>query len=95
LRFTWDERKNRANQKKQGIGFETAALIFDDPYHISTQDREVGSELRWQTIGMVRGTQILLVAYNILLASDEEEVVRIISARKATPQERSIYAQEN
>lgn len=92
MQFTWDERKNRANQTKHGISFETAVLVFDDPYHISTQDREVGGELRWQTIGMVNGTQILVVAHTIS-ESDDEEVVRIISARKATPQERSIYAQ--
>ena len=94
MHFSWDERKNRANLRKHGVSFETAALVFDDPYHISTQDREVEGELRWQTIGMVRGIQILLVAHN-LSESGEEEVVRIISARKATPQERSIYAQES
>ncbi len=51
-------------------------------------------ELRWQTIGMVRGIQILLVAHTVSESGDEE-VIHIISARKATPQERSIYAQEN
>ncbi len=94
MHFSWDERKNRANLRKHGVSFETAALVFDDPYHVSTQDREVEGELRWQTIGMVRGIQILLVAHN-LAESGEEEVVRIISARKATPQERSIHAQES
>jgi uncharacterized protein len=93
LHFTWDERKNRENQRKHEISFETAILVFDDPYHVSTQDREVEGELRWQTIGMVKGIQILVVAHTVLDA-DDEEVVRIISARKATPQERSIYAQE-
>jgi uncharacterized protein len=94
LRFTWDERKNRANQRKHRLSFETAILIFDDPYHRSVQDREVEGEMRWQTIGMARGMQILLVAHT-LSEFGNEEVVHIISARKATPQERSIYAQQN
>ena len=94
MQFTWDDRKNRANQRKHGISFETAILVFDDPYQISTQEREVESELRWQTIGAVKGIQILLVAH-ALSESGDEEVIRIISARKATPHERSIYAQQN
>lgn len=95
MQFTWDGRKNRANQRKHGISFETASLVFDDPYHLSTQDRDVEGELRWQTIGMVLGKQTLLVAHTLSESAHEsdEEVIRIISARKATRQERSIYAQ--
>jgi len=95
LQFTWDERKDRANRRKHGISFETAALVFEDPYHLSARDREVEGELRWQTIGTVQGKQIVLVAHTLSESVHEvnEEVVRIISARKATPQERSIYAQ--
>ena len=95
MQFTWDERKNRANRRKHGISFETAVLVFEDPDHLSIQDREVEGELRWQTIGMVQGKQILLVAHTLSESVHEakEEVARIISARKATPQERSIYAQ--
>jgi len=92
LRFTWDENKNRRNKRKHRISFETAALVFDDPYHVSTLEREVGGEARWQTIGMVRGVQMLLVAPTSEF-DDEEKIVRIISARKATPQERRIYAE--
>jgi len=95
LQFTWDERKNRANRRKHGVSFETAMLVFEDPYHLSTQDREIEGELRWQTIGMVQGKRILLVAHTLSESVREvnEEVIRIISARKATPQERSIYAE--
>jgi len=94
LRFAWDERKNRVNKRKHGISFETAVLVFDDPYQISRQDREVDGELRWQTLGMVMGGQILLVAHTVWESADEE-VVHIISARRATPQERNIYAKED
>jgi uncharacterized protein len=69
-------------------------LVFEDPWHISHLDREVEGELRWQTIGMVKGIQMLLVVHTSSESEDEEEEsIRIISARKATPQERRIYAQ--
>ena len=93
MQFTWDERKNRTNRRKHGISFETAVLVFNDPYQVSALDREVEGELRWQTIGMVKGIQVLLVAHTRLESDDE--VIRIISARKATLRERSIYAQGN
>ena len=92
MEFTWDERKNRVNQHKHGVSFETAILVFDDPYHLTRQDREVEGEPRWQTIGMVKDVQVLLVAHTV---SEDEEMIRILSARKATPSERSIYAQSN
>jgi uncharacterized protein len=94
VQFTWDERKNRINKRKHGVGFETALLVFDDPYHVSRVDREVAGELRWQTLGMVKGMQVLLVAHT-LVESGDIELVRVISARKATPQERRIYAQND
>lgn len=93
MQFTWDERKERINQRKHGISFETAALAFDDPYHVSRVDRDEEGELRWQTIGMVKGIQVLLVAHTV--TESDEEIVHIISARKATPRERRIYAQSN
>lgn len=90
MEFTWDERKNRVNRRRHGISFETAALVFDDPYHLSVQDREVEGEVRWQTIGLVGGLHVLVVAHTV---DEEEEVIRIISARKAEPRERKTYAQ--
>ena len=90
MEFTWDEHKNRVNQRKHGISFETAISVFDDPFHVSRQDREKDGEARWQTIGMIRGVQVLLVAHTV---EDEDNVIRILSARKATPSERRIYAQ--
>ncbi len=93
MRFSWDERKNRSNRQKHRVSFETAALVFDDPYHISQLEREVEGESRWQTIGMVKGIHVLLVVHASPESEDEkEENIRIISARKATPQERRVYA---
>ena len=93
MRFGWDERKNRINRRKHSVSFETAALVFDDPRHISHLDCEVEGELRWHTIGMVKGIHMLLVVHTSPDSDNEEENIRIISARKATPQERRVYAQ--
>jgi uncharacterized protein len=90
VEFAWDERKNRANQRKHGVSFETARQVFDDPFQLTTQDREVESEPRWQSIGLVDGIHVIVVAHTV---SDDDEVVRIFSARKATPGERNLYAQ--
>ncbi len=93
MRVDWDEQKSRANQAKHGVGFETAQHVFDDPHHLSIQDRFEGGEERWQTIGMVGGVIVLLVAHTHHEVAGEE-VIRIISARKATRQERRNYEEQ-
>lgn len=90
MEFTWDAKKSRLNRRKHRVSFETAVLVFDDPFHLSVQDREVDGEQRWQTIGMAGGLQILVVAHTV---DEEAQIVRIISARKATRRERNIYAE--
>jgi uncharacterized DUF497 family protein len=87
-RLEWDENKNRTNRSKHGIEFETAALVFEDPNLITRQDRDVDGEQRWQTIGYAEG--ILTVAHTAQ-ASGDDEVIRIISARRATRGERKLY----
>jgi hypothetical protein len=90
VRFEWDEAKNRANQRKHRVSFETAREVFDDPLHVSKPDRIVEGEQRWVTIGNIADLALLVVAHTY---SDEEgeEVVRIISARKASRRERREY----
>ena len=90
MRFTWDPRKDAANQKKHGVSFELARRVFEDPNHISTQDRHEGDEERWQTIGLIGPVAIFMVAHTYE-DDDGEETVRIISARKATSAERRRY----
>lgn len=92
MRITWDGAKNRTNQSKHGIGFETAQHVFDDPLHLSRQDRIENGELRWQTLGSVGGILVLLVAHTFT-DLEGEETIRIISARKADRTERRIYEQ--
>ena len=92
MRIEWNQTKNRANQAKHKVSFETASLVFDDPHHLSIQDRYEQGEERWKTLGMIDGVVLLLVAHTVL-EDKQEEVIRIISVRKATKTERRIYEQ--
>lgn len=74
MQFTWDENKNTINKSKHGISFETAKLVFNDPLHISIQDCHENGEQRWQTLGLINGIVVILVAHCI----DEENTVEII-----------------
>jgi uncharacterized DUF497 family protein len=93
--FEWDEAKNLSNERKHGIRFEQAVLAFLDPLVISRKDRVKGGEDRWQTFGRVEGLLLLLVAHTVRNEDPREEVIRIISARRATPKERRKYEDEN
>ena len=91
--FSWDEQKNKRNQRKHGVGFEAAKLVFEDPLHICRQDRTEDGEQRWQTIGMVGDVALLLVAHTWEDTVSDGEHIRIISARRATKLERKVYEQ--
>ena len=91
--FSWDVAKDASNQRKHGVSFAVAQLVVDDPLHISRQDRIKNGEPRWQTIGMVHGVVLLLVAHTWHEAESGEEHIRIISARRVTKLEREIYEQ--
>jgi uncharacterized protein len=88
VRFEWDEGKNRANIAKHGVGFDEARRIFSDPHLMIREDRVVEGEERLHALGYVEG--VLLVVHTV-----REEglgaIIRIISARKATPAERKLY----
>ena len=90
MRFEWDENKNRENRKKHGVSFEIAMEVFDDPFSLTSQDRIVKGEERFWTLGRVEDLNILVVVHT-LMDEKGEEVIRIISARKATPRERAFY----
>ena len=94
MRLEWNEEKNRRNRAKHKVSFEAAQYVLDDPFALSIRDRVVNGEERWQTIGRAAGISVLLVVH----ADREEtgeEVIRIISARKATPRERRVYEEEH
>lgn len=90
MEFEWDENKAKSNRVKHGIRFEDAVLSFDDPQHLSQQERIENGEYRWQTIGLVYGIVVILVAHTIRFESGNE-IIRIISARKADRKERNRY----
>lgn len=89
MKFEWDEAKNAINQKKHKISFEEAktvfydeeALVIDDPEHSQEEERFI-------ILGLSRKANLLVVCH-CLRAS--ETVIRIISARKATPSESKQY----
>ena len=95
MRFEWDGGKNRINQKKHGLAFASAALVFDDPQAIFRKDRVVVGEQRWHAIGMATGALLLVVhVYHRENEHDQEETIRIISAREASKHECRIYFQQ-
>jgi len=89
LLFEWDSRKARSNKKKHGITFEEASTVFadilsitiDDPVHSVDEDRFV-------TVGTSVKERLIVVVH-----TEHNDLIRIISARKATRHERKQYEQ--
>lgn len=90
MRYVWNENKNRRNLAKHKVSFQTAPLVFDDPNALSLHDRTENSEERWHTLGLAGDIVVLLLAHTNY-EEHGEEVIRIISARRATPRERRMY----
>ena len=87
LRFDWDERKNKANQRKHGIFFEEAQTVFFDGGAIEFDDpQDSAKEAKFLIIGRSIRLRILIISYCF-----RQSTIRIISARKATSQERVYY----
>jgi len=93
LNFEWDPVKARRNLAKHGVAFDDAQAVWNDPLHIVAPDRFEDGEQRWHATGMAGAVTILVVVYTCR-GRDDETVLRIISARKATPHERRRYEQE-
>jgi uncharacterized DUF497 family protein len=89
LRFEWDERKALQNRRKHGISFEEAETVFSDDYGLLIDDPDhAGVEDRFLLLGLSASLRTLVVAHCYRKADD---VIRIISARKATRKERDRY----
>jgi uncharacterized DUF497 family protein len=87
VRFEWDPEKAIANVAKRGISFEEASTIFGDPLATTVSDQDHSSdEERWLTTGLSRQQRLLIVWH-----TNRGDVVRIIGARQATPNERRTY----
>lgn len=89
--WVWTDEKNRTNKRDHGLSFETARLVFNDSLAISRHDPHPDGD-RWQTVGLV-GPVLLFVVHTWpeVDTAIEEEIGRIISARKATAHERKTY----
>ena len=83
--FEWDDKKAESNERKHGIPFEVAALVFEDADRVERVDLESSEEERWIVIGLADGFEIYVV-YTI-----REQVIRLISAREANRHEREEY----
>lgn len=90
MRFAWDAKKAAANLRKHGVSFEEAATVFRDMLSAtgSDPDHSVG-ERRFITFGQSTQGRLLAVAH-----TEEGDIIRIISARLATRQERKIYEED-
>lgn len=85
--FEWDSDKASRNLKKHGVSFDEASTVFDDPLFITFLDEEHSiDEERYITLGLSEMNRLLLIAH-----TDREGRLRIISARKATRNERRFY----
>jgi len=91
MKFEWDPNKEAINIKKHGVTFEQAAYVFSDKFALNRfDDDHSNSEDRWVILGKSINETLLLVVHTFR-NSDGEEFVRIISARKATKNEKKVY----
>lgn len=88
MRFEWDEAKRRFNINRHGFDFEDGEKIFAGETVTNLDDRFNYGETRFLTLGLLRG-RVVAVAY-----TQGEEVIRLISLRKASKNEQKIYWQE-
>ena len=89
MNFEWDEAKRKSNLAKHGLDFADAHLAFNLPMFVVLDDRESYEEARFQAIGLLYGNFTTLV-----FTEPADGTIRIISMRRATPQERKIYERE-
>ena len=90
-RFEWNPEKARTNVRDHKVSFEEAQLVFNDPFRLDQPNSQVGEEERWECIGLVRGIVVLTVVHMVIYEDLEDEVIRLISARKATRAEQRLY----
>lgn len=88
IEFEWDQAKSRSNKRKHGVSFEEAQSVFYDDFAIQIDDEPEDGEERFLLLGMSSLQRILLICH---CERSEGEIIRIISARKATASEKSNY----
>ena len=94
-RFEWDPAKAASNLRKHDVDFELAATAVVDRSARSVLDEDQGAfEERWVTMGIDRDGRLLVVSHTTTEDHENEELVRIISARRATSRERRQYGSD-
>lgn len=83
--FEWDQEKSQKNFQKHGILFTDASMVFTDDYAITIED-DNQNEQRFVIVGMTRKGQVTSVVFTF-----RDDIIRIISARKATTRESDEY----
>ena len=93
IKFEWDENKNIINIEKHGVSFKEASTVFDDEYGVLISDVDHSDkEERFLLIGVSSIANILIVCH---CYRDNDETIRIISARKANKEECVTYYERN
>jgi uncharacterized DUF497 family protein len=88
MRFIWDAKKAAANSRKHGVSFEEASTAFEDGFAATGADPDHSEgEYRWVTFGISARKRLLAVSHT----EEEEDIIRVISARPATRAERKLY----
>ena len=91
-KFEWDSSKAEQNLRAHSITFERAATVFQDPQALSEFDEEHSQdEDRWITLGLDRTGSLLVVCHTYHEETTSSDRIRLISARKATPNEARQY----
>ena len=87
MEFEWDPVKAEANKKEHDVTFDVAREVFADPLAYTVKDKSHSTdEQRFRTIGQTRNGRLLVVVH-----TDRDEAIRIITARVASPAERTAY----
>jgi uncharacterized protein len=94
ITYEWDGNKAVTNERKHGVGFIEASSVFDDSLAMSLPDTVHSiDEERWITVGTSSRGRVLVVVHVRAQSDETDEVIRIISARRATKQERRDYTE--
>jgi hypothetical protein len=91
IEFTWDPQKAKGNLRKHRVSFEAAKQVFFDPYLVVVEDCEVDGEIRYHALGRAGSGPLLLTVF-VDRSDDDQEIIRIISAREADQYEQRTYA---
>lgn len=88
MQFEWDDNKEKTNIKKHKIDFTTASFVFDDENRLEIFDEgHSADEDRYITIGLINQIPVVVM----VVYTERGQIIRLISARKATTEERRLY----